>query len=230
MAVLDQIGTTDPVKQGTKLTWSYFDGEREGVQYKGERSIIYSLYQSYKTVAGFNPEYDGIDYDPGKGLATLTLYKVADGEPLYELSANEISQSITMHEYFEDLTVEQVRQVLVVINDLTPADGTWTDLQQQLHTQLLFGITEYNISQYVLRETKTVSKRSTVTAAFDEVNTVSDPPSTSAANTLIGELPTGEWVKKSPVVRQIGSRKWQIITEWWWYRKASRILYGGTYL
>ena len=228
MAVLDIIGEAGAVQQGTAKSWRYFEGQSEVLRYRGEAAIIRPLYESYKIVAGFNPEWDSIDYEPGKGAATLTLTKSADGEAVYELTPNEISQSVAMHEAFDALSDADIESVYQAFNDYS--GSSLTGDKGKLYKLLIHGIEEYNVSQYVLRETKTVSKRSTVTASFDNVNTVSDPPDTSAVNTLIGTLPTGEWIKKSPVVRQVGSRRWQIITEWWWTRKASSVLYGGTYL
>lgn len=228
MAILDQIGNDSACQQGTKLVWSYYDGERQAITYKGNKSVISALYNSYKSVAGFSPDYDGIEYDPGRGLATLTLSRVADGEPLYELSANDVMNHISTNENFDSLTGDQVAAVLSAVDEREA--NSFTSLQSYLYEHLIRGIEEYPVSQYVLRETKNVSKRSVVTASFDNVNRVTSPPATNAANTLIGELPTGEWVKKAPIVRQIGARRWQIQTEWWWARKWSKMLYGGTYL
>lgn len=228
--VLDIIGSGN-VRQGTPKSWAYTEGETEIQTYRGDKITMQSLYETLKSVAGFNPTWDGVSFDPGKGVATVSVKLVGDGATLYELSANEISASIATHKYFDSLTDDQVTDVYLAAQtyDKSMYAG-FSSIQKKLYARLIRGIEEYPTSQYVLRETKTVSKRSTVQASFINDNVVDTPPNTSTVNTLIGSLPTGEWIKKSPIVRQIGSRKFQIITEWWWTRLADAILYGGTYL
>jgi hypothetical protein len=97
-----------------------------------------------------------------------------------------------------------------------------------LYNFYAMGVQEYTLPGYVLRSVRNVSKRSTVAASYANVNTVQPPPNVANVNTLIGSLPTGEWLLKAPQVRQYGARRWQITQEWWWSPKWSALLYGGT--
>jgi hypothetical protein len=153
---------------------------------------------------------------------------IGDGETTYELMANEMSQHISTHSYFASLTDSEVAAVLQAVEAKQPS--TFTGAQSDLYAHCIRGLDEYVVSNYVLRETKNVSKRSLLTASYTNVNQVDTPPDTQVANTLIGLVPSGEWLKKTPIVRQVGNRRWQIIQEWWWAEKWSRILYGGSYL
>lgn len=163
-------------------------------------------------------------------MANITIGEFTSfGQSVYELNVNELSNPIESHAYFESLSSDpQIVDVKRNVDENLAADGSWTSLQLDLYKHLIRGLTEYNASQYVLRETKNVSKRSTVTASFTNVNRMDTPPNVAAANTLIGSIPTQEWLKKSPVVRQTGTRRWQIVTEWWGATKLSSVLYGGT--
>ena len=229
MAVLDFIGPQSKTfTSGKNLSWQYISGEVQTIIYEGDRTSVENLYNSYKQVAGFSPDYDDLQYTNKGGRASLTIKLCADGAPIYEMPSNEVSAHISTHPYFDSLTDDNVAEVLKAVDK---KNGTGlTGKKKDLFARLIRGIEEYTTSQYVLRETKIVSKRSSVTASWENVNMVDTPPATSAANTLLGNVPTGEWIKKQPDIRQVGSRRWQIVTEWWWTKKADAILYGGTYL
>lgn len=230
---LDILGTTAATEQGRRKVYTFFDGEREERVFMGPTDAVETLYNLYKTVAGYNPDYDVVEFDPGRGKGTLRISKVEDGEAVYELYPNEILKPIALHKYFAITATAVTADEMATINQniplATPAASTGlTGKALTLYKYMLWGMEEYLETGYVLRETKNVSKRSTVAASYTGVNTVVTPPSTSAVNSLIGTLPSGEWLKKAPVVRMIGKRRWQIVTEWWWAEKWAAI-YGGSW-
>jgi hypothetical protein len=226
MATLDIIGTSSPTTARVTKSWDYFNGEVTETVIRGTRAAVATAYETYKAVAGFSPEYDSVSFDPGRGLAQLSIRQIQDGAPLYELQANELSNPIWLHSHFSALSAADILEVRMAFESGT--EISTGDAKQDLWEMLCKGTEEYLISSYVLRETKNVSKRSTVAASYSNVNRVEAPPDITAVNALIGGLPSGEWLKKAPVVRQVGSRRWQIVTEWWWAEKWSEILYGGT--
>jgi hypothetical protein len=156
----------------------------------------------------------------------LIAREVADGKPIYELWGNDLYKPVQTHPYFDSLTPAEFLAVRQAMDDGT--EITSADKKQELWELENRGTVEYLESAYVLRETKNVSKRSVLAASYDNVNRVESPPDTAQVNRLIGSLPAGQWLKKSPQVRQYGARRWQIVQEWWWAVTWSAILYGGT--
>lgn len=240
MAV-EVIGSTGASQQAAIKSWAYSTGEGTMTVFKGPGAAIEALYQMYKTVAGYNPTYDSVETEYARGVGQLVVRTVADGATIYELYANELQKPVYQHSHFASIDVGTVAAIrryfalglkLEVGTALVDEDGTSiataVQLDVDLYTLLCRGTEYYLESAYVLRETKTVSKRSSVQASFTGINTVSAPPDTSSVNTIIGALPSGEWLKRAPVVRQYGVRRWQIVTEWWWAEKWSLALYGGT--
>ena len=226
---LDIIGTPSAVPQGDKRQWSYQDGESLTLTWRGRNVEIAALYQLLQAVAGSNPSYDSLDMDLGRGAGTLTARMVDDSAAVYELYSNEEQVPIQQAPYYDSLTRAEVADVTDARRKgAIAAVDAWSDLQDSLFFSLCNGNHYYIRSVYVLRETKTVSKRSTLSASYSNVNRREDPPDTSAVNTLIGPLPEGEWLKKSPNVQRLGKRKWTITQEWWWAPKW-HVMYGGTY-
>jgi len=201
-----------------RKSWNYANGETQSVTIRGPAADISALYELYKMVAGSNPDYDALDFDPAVGVGTLTYQKVEDGAVQYELLANEFMQPVQYHSFFSSLGADKIAAVLKAFYDgktVTQANFA-EELQVTLMTALLYGVTDVPESGYVLRSTQNCSKRSALKASYTGVNTVVTPPAVSAVNTMIGNLPTGEWLKKSPNVTMIGPRKWRITEEWWW--------------
>jgi hypothetical protein len=231
--MIDTIGTTVPVQQGNRLHWDYAGGEVTEQRWEGVQAGIDNLYTFYKAYAGYMPTLDSLDLDQGRGKAILIARSVGNGEVNYELYGNDIYKSVETAKYFAIdapvLTASQIMAVRQAITDQKSEAATgFAGKQLELWKLQAQGTDQYYETSYVLRETKNASKRSTLTASFLNVNRVESPPDTSAVNTLIGALPTGEWIKKAPQVRLIGLKRWQITTEWWWANKWSAILYGGT--
>jgi hypothetical protein len=226
MAILQVIGATGSIQQSVGKSWNYLNGEVSQTVYKGVYASVEALYNSYKAVAGSAPSIDSLQLTYQRGTGVLTVSTIEDGTPQYELIGNELSNPVWTHSHFAALTAAEIEAVR---RDFEQGlGGTFTGTQLELWNMLSQGTEEYLVSSYVLRETKQVSKKSNVTASYTDVNKVMTPPNTSAVNALIGSLPPGEWLKKTPQVRLIGSKRWQISTEWWWAEKWSSILYSGS--
>lgn len=242
MTPLEIFGSTEATPQGTKTRWQQGGGESKLYTWRGPTAAIESLYNGFVSAAAIDPTFVVMDYDPGKGLGTLTVQK-ADAETvigtqvengvtkLYEMFANEYLRPVEQNAWFSGdsgLTAAQINEVYASFESRSTSPSFSTDLQNQLFELLSKGTESYFESGYVIRESKIVNGRNAVQANFVNVNRVSTPPDGAAANTLIGSLPSGEWLKKSPNVRQISKTKWHIETEWWWAEKWSAVLYGGT--
>jgi hypothetical protein len=232
------MGSAAPVEQGSKYTWNFYDGLRTVLSFKGTAAQVNQLMQTYITVAGYNPSVDSLNFDAGRGLASLEVNLMDDGAILYELYPMEDRVAVEASDYYQTatgnppvaaLSVNEIQAVLRRIQSGgTINTGAWNQKQQDLFTELACGRNEVLVTRWALRETKRVSQRSTVAATHNTVDRVDPPPSTSAINTLIGQLPTGEWLRRGTVVRTVNSRRWELITEWWWARAWSAAHYGGT--
>lgn len=213
------------VEQASKLRWGYVDGESQQNEWVGPASDLLTLYNNYKALAGSTPQLDALELDlrmPARLVATFA----ENGNTMYELMANDVNKPIYQNSYFDDLTAAQKIAVRIAVDEgttiTTPAKAV------SLWTFLASGVEEYLETQYVLRETKRVSLRSEVRASYTNVNRVDEPPSYATNTPMISSVPSGEWLKRPPIVRNIGQRRWEVITEWWWANKWSAILYGGT--
>lgn len=241
MTVKAILGSDTATPQSIKKAWGYFDGESEEATWIGPVPALDAVWAALKVVAANSPDYDSLSYDPGRGRGVITARKLSDGEPVYELFPNEFMKPVELHPYFA-ITEPAVTadNAAVCRNELNKGtlpsqisslfSGTAPQKAKalKLYKYLAYGFDEYAESGYVLRETKNVSKRSIVTASYEKVNEVATPPNTSISNALIGALPDGEWLKKSPVVRVIGARRWAIQQEWWWAQQWP-VLLGGTW-
>lgn len=90
------------------------------------------------------------------------------------------------------------------------------------------GTMQYPSSEFILRETKEVSLEALDRVDYSHTSRVVNPPNAKEVNVLIGNLPTGEWLKRAPQVSRLSLTRWQIVTEWWWAVKWAKI-YGGTF-
>ncbi len=213
------------VEQASRLRWTYVEGEVQQNEWHGPAGEIFTLYNNYKALAGSTPQLDSLELDlrmPARLVATFA----ENGETMYELLANDLMKPIYQHSYFDALTPAQKIAVRIAVDEgttiTTPAEAV------ALFNFLATGVEEYLETQYVLRETKRVSLRSEVKASYTNVNRVDNPPEYATSTPMISSVPTGEWLKRSPIVRNLGQRRWEVITEWWWANKWSSILYGGT--
>lgn len=229
------LGSTAATPKSTKRAWDRRGGERVVQPYEGPDSAILALYNNLKAaaVAGRSSATDSIEYDPGRGKASLQVVYTDDGVAIYELFANEFTKSVKQAPYFttEDpaLTTAQIEEVAQAYDDgKSVATAGFTGKQATLLTMLNMGIEEYYESGWVLRETTIVGWKSTVSTSLANVNEVVAPPSIPEAQSLIGSLPSGEWLYKAPVIRTDGPKRWVIVREWWWANKWSAALYGGT--
>ena len=219
------------VEKGTKVHWDYATGRTEELKYEGIGPNLYASFLNYLNVAGYTPELDSLDYDPGRGKGTLLARIVSDGEPMYELFSNDQYKAVARHSYFSTLSDAEIVEVADAVERKIANPG-FSSKQGQLWIMLVRGQEHYIVSVFVLRETKMLSKRSQVKASYTNVNKVDTPPNVSAVNTLMGVLPELEWLKKCPTLAMIGARRWKLTTEWWsddsegkgW----SKILYNGT--
>ena len=237
MAVLDTIGSTSAIAQGTRKRWQPGGGEVTILVWEGERTAVEAKYEELKALASTQPIYNSIEFDPGRGKATLTAEvadpvsvvgseQQADGTLVqYELMANEVSRPI--EQYFTDLGADEINEVFASV-ERREGDPGFTGDRLLLFKFLSGGVEEYYDQQYVLRETKTVSGKTAISASFAGVGEVVSPPNASAVNKLLSGLPAQEWLKRAPQVRRISKTKWEIVTEWWGAAAWSHELYGGT--
>lgn len=246
MPHLDTIGSTAATAQGVKYGWSYREGETEYSGFIGPVAAVLAIYNAYKVTVGGLPQYDKLDFENDGGLATLRCERHAgfsgnasllEAEALWELLPNEVLKPIETMLYFTTTDddgaavtaadLANIRRYYSRAQDPTAAPLI-ADKALELYKYLLWGMEECYDSSYSLRRTYTVSGRTTLAATYTGVNTVEAPPNISTANTLIGVLPSGEWLKKGPVVRSLPRRKWHVQQEWWWAKQWAKV-YGGTW-
>jgi hypothetical protein len=231
---LEIIGADAVTAQGTRKSWSYLQGEIQTLIARGPSAKTEEYYQLLKTVAAFSPTYDTVEHDPGRGVGTVIATIVEDAQTVYEMLANEVMKPLEQSAYYalgaSPLTAKQILEANEKFAEgVWPENTGFSDKQQEYYLDLCVGLAEIPEIAYVLRETKTVSKRSQAALSYDGVLTVVSLPDVSAINTLINiaGITTGEWLKKAPTCRTNGRRKWDLQQEWWWANKWHSKHYSG---
>lgn len=214
----------------TRKRWDALNGEVQRTPMVGPANDVDQLYQAFVRLIGNKPQYEALEFDPGKGVGTLLIDRVTDGPAVYELYANEFYVPPEHHSFFQLLTVDEIVAVQTAVEDgLDETQSGFAGNQLRLFRHIVNRV-ELPESGYVLRITQVVSARSIVAAAFGGVNTVQAIPAIAVLNPLIGALPNLEWLKKAPRVMARGRRRsWTIEQEYWGLWKWSVAL-GGTWL
>jgi hypothetical protein len=216
-------GVVDVANGGT-FDFSYIGGEHTSSDWEGTPRAMYNEYQAQKLLAvGNSPWWDSCKMHWHKGKANLHCESVADGQVYWELIPNEYRPPIWQHPYFLSggtcaLTVAQLAAVRLAWQQgqtLTVA-GSVTAAMVKLQSYMLSGVTEFPQMGWVLRSTFNGSLRSTSTIKKTEINTVVTPPTSAAAQAMIGDLPAGEWLYKGGNVCGYQLGRFQQIQEWWW--------------
>jgi hypothetical protein len=240
----------DDVVQGGELAWSFGGGENQSRTWKGTYDALYAEYQTQKTVTGLTPTWDTLTLSWMNGKATLVANAVAsssaigemqpsDGATYYELLRNEFRSPIWTHPYFSitsvadgtALTAAEIAAVKLAWDDGTvlTVGGSVTAKMVKLQAYMLTGVPDVPMTGWILRESKQVALRSNKNIVSSGINTVQSPPDTSAANKLIGQVPTGgEWLYKGGDVSGSKRGRWKITSEWWWWYQWPAIL-GGSF-
>ena len=226
-------------QQPTGKTCSATDGERAVYVYEGTNDEISALYAT--ALKSMGSVYEGVSYQPQKGSspATLTLTGIADGSKAalatavttYELIPQEVLVPVHLHSAFNALTAADCADCYNRAEDttVTTTPAGWSTAKAGLYSLLLQRTMQVAEVSYVLRRTKLCNSIGSTAASYTNVGKVDAPPSPGG---LLGSLPSGEWLKKAPAVRQIGmlpwQNRWQVVDEWQWAKKWSTILYAGT--
>lgn len=153
----------------------------------------------------------------------------------WELVGNDLNKDIFDHSNYDGLDVtekivlDELRRTrnfendnLVIINS-----GSTGDKFKEL---IRIGTESFPVSQYVLRRTGTVSidwngqfAMTNVGKVFTSTTQLETEESVPAALKFI--LPSGQWLKRTPSVRQERDGRWQINNEWWHADTWSDVLY-----
>jgi hypothetical protein len=235
--VLDIKGSTDAIAQGIKLSFTNVSGEEQILTYKGNSVAVQALYNTFKSLVNNYAAYDSVEFDQGKGNGTLIAKLIADGPGTFELYANEMVLPLELAPDFSALKAYEILESKIAVSKgISPTDFDAnydpTTIESLYYKYLCSGMVEYNFSSYVIRSSQIVSRRSQVRADFANVNKVVALPngleSSLAIITGVAAL-GGEWLKKSPHVQTIGTKKYQVSYELWWSDKWPKIPYGGSW-
>ena len=109
----------------------------------------------------------------------------------------------------------------------------WTTIMKELRWQMTHGVQSYYETGFVFRKSLYGVKTSAIGATFIGVNTVygtiagmPSPDLSTAMQSLVSSLPTGQWLYRPPQAEHLGRGRWRVTLEWQWAYKWS-IVYGG---
>jgi hypothetical protein len=189
----------------------------------------------YRAQAILNGDISSISTSSSNGRASITVYYERESWDMrrlgiQELIAFDVVRDIRCAPYFEELTNEQIADVMAQWDNRGGVDIIgWDDLQISLYGHLAHGQESYIETAYEFRQTfQTTSLRKLNIAAKDP-NTVQDLPMLSfTIGRLIKKLPDGEWLKKPVSVQYAGKKGWTVTLVWQWAPKWS-VIYGGSF-
>jgi len=226
------LGSSDAVAGNPIKTWTREAGEKIEQVWIGTSAAVETVYNTAKAQNAGDTPWDSLVFDYGKGVGVLRGLRTpaadeAAGTPNadYELVPNEFNKPLELNSYFSSvsagdiLTLRKAFDAAVDPSEIGFADST---KQYELYVAWCEGNEEYPESGYVLRKTITTSNRSSVRASYTSVNKVLTDAAMKAESgyanfkTLIGFIPAGEWLKKSPSVVKVGANKYRLSQEYWW--------------
>jgi hypothetical protein len=119
-----------------------------------------------------------------------------------------------------------------IISDVDAIAGLTTAEERnlgQLIDDLCDGVESWPISRYVLRNSKIVAANTTIKLSYTGVGKMYTTAKLSRTEdidqVILGTLPTGYWLKRTPTLRVSGSAKYQMTQEWWHADDYSKFLY-----
>lgn len=258
------LGTTDQMAmQRAGLRWTAALGEVAFEEWKGPYAVALAFYRARALSGG---TWDQVTLDRQGPVGVVVMEQVqessgsqhSDDDAVWEVSPIEISKDLREHPYFTHISG-------AIWNDLAKADArikhgepynaddyVWEDAVKRYYALRCAGTDTYVQSGLSLKKTIVVSSRSTITAAYENVNrqvalsTIKPPKALLGNLTLLPvitdyasldapQTPTivngdWEWLKKMPTVRSVsGSMRWEIQYEWWGADKWSAVTYQGTW-
>lgn len=243
---LDTIGSIGSTEQGKRKRWQPGGGESITRTHRGPKTAVSALYDAKKLAALNDPSIASIDLDEGRGLAQLQVEEIDPiniiGQSnnngvltIYELLYNENQRPVHEAPYFNTLAATEIVKVYDYFDKsryADPSSSGFAGKQLELLQLLALGTEDYFESAPVVRETKVVTGGNALVAAADlsNVNKVVSLPAGVSSNPLIGDIPAGEWLYKSPAVRRITRLRWEIIKEYWFAPSPgwSTALYNGS--
>lgn len=156
----------------------------------------------------------------------------------WELAGNDLNKDIFTSDKFTGGTLDDadrenleglrdgtVRQTHSVITGMTGDPASFRDL-------IIQGVETYTISQYILRRTGVVALDWAGTFGIPNVGdfyeTTADLSSEEEVpSALKFSMPSGQWLKRTPTVRQNKDGRWVSTQEWWHADEWSDVLYDA---
>lgn len=247
------VGANEIVELPPRREWTKTDGVVTFKRFTGPQALITELFNELSTSG-----------DPGGDLITerinnktgeleIRIEEDSGGasggnteilNAIWELQTNTVSKPIESRREFDSLNAldsdtSKKRKIEAAARDATanpyPADAVATKLYAYYSNQVL----DYLATDLRLTKSVIVSSRSTITAAYTNLNRVQTLASIYPPSALIGALenlprsdtgtPVGwEWLYLGPQVRQVSRLKYQISFSWHGAERWAQI-YGGTW-
>lgn len=229
--------TDDGLDESVATTWTPDNMEVKRLTISGPKSAVETSYANYKNIARLTGRIASIDMEKSRGRARMIINYgrekdggiTADDEAIMELAQASLAKDIVSASYFKTLTNPQISAVRRRIDEQLDVDAAWSELQKSLYGHILHGQAQYWETVYILRMSwKTAIIRELQIASSDPNTVVELPTLTTAMQTLINELPPGEWLKMPTVVQSVGNGFYSVQVEYNWASQWS-VIYGGTF-
>jgi len=242
-------GSSEIIPLPDTHTWDLADGTQTFKEFAGTKAAILQKFREL-AAAGADSGVDALrdTYNGQSGRLSCRVIDDSGGadggnteavNAIWELIANDVLKPIETHSDFDSIAADRKREIENYVRSATDYPATLSGAAElSLAGYYAYQVLDFPVTELILRKSIVVSSRSTITAAYANMNRVVTLASIAPPSALLGTLTilplmgglsgAWEWLKKAPQVRQVAKRKFQIIYEWHGAERWAAI-YGGSW-
>lgn len=242
------LGSKDIIQLPDKRTWNLTDGLQVYKRFGGTADAVKAKFNALASaelpsVDEINEEING---QSGTLICRIWDYSGAQAggnteanNAVWELRGQDVMKPIETHSDFDTIIASRKRAIENYVRD--PAQYSTTlanDAEKKLAGYLAHQVLEFPLTEYILRKSIILSRRSTIQASYTNCNRVVAMENIAPPSVLLGVLTNlpkmdgtsgaWEWLKKTPQCLQVSKQKFQLYYEWWGVERWAEI-YGGSW-
>lgn len=245
-------GNTDIIQLADKRTWNLTDGVQTFKRFAGTADAIKAKFNELS--AATDPGVDDIQEDiEGKGGRLICRVFEDSGSTaggntealnaVWEVIAQDVMKPIETHSDFDSINTLRKRNIENYVKDKAKAvsDGITAPsgaAELSLAGYFAYQVLDFPLTELLLRKSTILSTKSAITASYTNMNRVVTLASINPPTMLLGVLTSlpkmsgvdgaWEWLKKTPQIRQVEKRKFQLVYTWHGVERWAEI-YGGSW-
>jgi hypothetical protein len=222
-------------------------GTQSVEEWRGPRAKAETFFENARSdINAFNTTYDEVEWEDGGGFGIVRLLTNEDDDPnneddnaVWELIFEQEFVPLAQHPYFTSVSgsinieIRNCEQAIARGDAYVSSASAFPTEMGQYYGLRLHGVQGAIVSLPVIRKTVTLSNRSTITAATQNVDTKQTLAEIGPPPAKLGDLSSWEWLKRAPrLLSRDGGKSFEIVYEFAG-EKATRgwstVLYGGSW-